>query len=184
MWDSFCFMPMSEPVKIIRAGLDDALDILELSRKTFIETYYDVSDKIQVLKFLDTHLTLQKIREDLQNPSILFYIARKGLQSMGVLKIIENAPAKGLENKKCLLLDKLYVLKEYHRKKIGSDLMDLVKQHAADNGFQVIWLQVWQKNLTAIKFYQVGGFVVYDTCLFEYYEEPEHDFLLKYELYN
>lgn len=175
---------MPEPVKIIRAGLDDALDILELSRKTFIETYFELSDQKQVLKFLDTHLTIQKVREDLQNPSILFYIARKGLQSVGFLKIIENKSAKGLEHKKCLLLDKLYVLKDYHGKKIGSELMEIAKNYAKDNSFQVIWLQVWQKNTAAIKFYQHAGFVVYDTCLFEYYEEPENDFLLKYDLYN
>jgi ribosomal protein S18 acetylase RimI-like enzyme len=175
---------MPDPIKIIRAGLDDALDILELSRKTFIETYFEVSDKKQVLKFIDTYLTIQKIKEDLQNPSILFYIARKGIQGVGILKIVENVTAKGIEDKKCLMLDKLFVLKDYHGNKIGTDLMDIAKQHAFDNHFQVIWLQVWQKNSSAIKFYQHGGFVVYDTCLFEYYEEPENDFLLKFDLYN
>jgi ribosomal protein S18 acetylase RimI-like enzyme len=175
---------MPDPVKIMRAGLVDALDILELSRKTFIETYYEVSDKKQVLKYIDTYLTLQKIKEDLQNPSILFYIARNGIQGVGILKLVEDKIGKGIEDKKCLMLDKLYVLKDYHGNKIGTDLMDIAKQYASDNHFQVIWLQVWQKNSAAIKFYQHAGFVVYDTCLFEYYEEPENDFLLKFDLYN
>ena len=175
---------MLEKVKIIRAGLDDAIGILELSRKTFIETYYDVSEKSTVLKYLDTHITLQKILHDLQNPSILFYIARKGIQNIGFLKLTENRIPTGIAGKKCLMLDKLYVLQEFHGKSIGTELMNIAKNYAHSEGFQVIWLQVWQKNSKAIQFYQNAGFVVYETALFDYYDEPEHDFLLRYDLYN
>jgi ribosomal protein S18 acetylase RimI-like enzyme len=181
---AFVLLPMPETVKIIRAGLDDAMGILELSRKTFIETYYEVSDKSTVLKYLDTHITLQKILLDLQNPSILFYIARKGIQNIGFLKLFEDKIPKGIAGKKCLMLDKLYVLQEFHGKSIGTELMQIAKNHAKGEGFQVIWLQVWQKNIRAIQFYQNAGFVVYETSLFDYYEEPEHDFLLRYDLYN
>lgn len=175
---------MPESIKIVRAGLEDALDILELSRKTFIETYFEVSDKSEVLKYLDTYITLHRIKEDLQNQSILFYIARKGLQSIGFLKLEENKVPKGIVDKKCLLLDKLYVLQEFHGKSIGKELMNIAKDYAKTNHFQVIWLQVWQKNAKAIQFYQHAGFVVYETCLFDYYESPEQDFLLRFDLYN
>ena len=111
---AFVLLPMPETVKIIRAGIDDAISILELSRKTFIETYYEVSDKSTVLKYLDTHITLQKILLDLQNPSILFFIAKKGIQNIGFLKLFENKNPKGIAGKKCLMLDKLYVLQEFH----------------------------------------------------------------------
>jgi GNAT superfamily N-acetyltransferase len=181
---AFVLLPMLEKVKIIRAGLDDAIGILELSRKTFIETYYDVSEKSTVLKYLDTHITLQKIIIDLQNPSILFYIARNGIQNIGFLKLTENRVPKGIAGKKCLMLDKLYVLQEFHGKSIGTELMNIAKNYAHSEGFQVIWLQVWQKNNKAILFYQNAGFVVYETALFDYYDEPEHDFLLRYDLYN
>lgn len=175
---------MPEPVKITKAGPEDAIDILELSRKTFIETYFEVSDKTQVLKYLDTHITLHKIKEDLQNQTILFYIARKGLHSIGFLKLEENKFPKGIADKKCLLLNKLYVLQEFHGKSVGKELMNLAKEYAKTNLFQVIWLQVWQKNEKAIQFYQHAGFVVYETCLFDYYESPEQDFLLRFDLYN
>jgi len=181
---AFVLLPMLEKVKIVRAGLDDAIGILELSRKTFIETYYDVSEKSTVLKYLDTHITLQKILNDLQHPSILFYIARKGIQNIGFLKLTENRIPKGIAGKKCLMLDKLYVLQEFHGKSIGTELMNIAKNYAHSEGFQVIWLQVWQKNNKAILFYQNAGFVVYETALFDYYDEPEHDFLLRYDLYN
>ncbi len=177
---------MTDTIQIIRAKPEDALDITELSRKTFIETYYEASNtnQIQVLKYIDAYLTLDVIKSELQDPQNLFYVAKKGIQSVGFLKLNGQHQPKGIPDKKCLRITKLYVLNEFHGLHIGKQFVDLSKDLAAKEQYQVLWLEVWQHNAKAIQFYQHAGFVVYETCMFDYFEEPEPDFLMRYDLYN
>ena len=177
---------MTDKIQLIKAKLEDALDITELSRKTFIETYYEATNtnQIQVLKYIDAYLNLGVIKSELQDPQNLFYIAKKGIQSVGFMKLDGRDIPKGITDKKCLRLSKLYVLNEFHGIRIGKQFVDLAKDYAKKEQYQVLWLEVWQHNAKAIQFYQHAGFVVYETCMFDYFEEPEPDFLMRYDLHN
>ena len=58
----------------------------------------------------------------------------------------------------------------------------MVKHLAKSEGFKAIWLQVWQKNNKAIRFYQKVGFVVYETATFILGDDVQQDFLMRYDL--
>jgi GNAT superfamily N-acetyltransferase len=85
--------------------------------------------------------------------------------------------------RKALELQRIYVAQEFQGFSFGSLLISDVKKFARAQGFNTIWLQVWQKNNRAIKFYQASGFVVYDTTLFKMGNEVQQDFLMRFDLY-
>lgn len=57
-------------------------------------------------------------------------------------------------------LDKLYVLAELQNRGIGSQLMDAALAQMDAQGIETIYLDVWEHNPGAIRFYQRYGFVV------------------------
>jgi ribosomal protein S18 acetylase RimI-like enzyme len=67
---------------------------------------------------------------------------------------------------------------------VGSELVKLAKDIAQKEHFQVLWLQVWQKNERAIRFYHKSGFVIYETTTFQLGKEMQADYLLRFDLFN
>lgn len=59
----------------------------------------------------------------------------------------------------CAFLDKFYLLKAYHRRGFGSQLMKRCMEEVANRGANSIELLVWDKNDGAIEFYKRSGFV-------------------------
>jgi ribosomal protein S18 acetylase RimI-like enzyme len=45
-----------------------------------------------------------------------------------------------------------------------------------------MWLGVWEKNLSALKFYQRQGFVVFGSHKFNLGDEEQNDYLMKKDL--
>ena len=53
---------------------------------------------------------------------------------------------------------------------------------AREKGFKIIWLGVWERNLSAQKFYERIGFVKVGDLQFTYGETIETNFVLKMKL--
>jgi diamine N-acetyltransferase len=158
--------------------------IAELARKTFIETYGDLSNPDNLHLYVESHFTEEKIASELANPAFRFYVAWINNIAVGFTKIRKDRQPKGLTGKRALEIERIYVLQEFQGFSIGKELMKLVKQIAKEEGDQVIWLQVWQQNEKAIQFYRKSGFVVYETHTFDFGKEIHQDFLLRFDLYN
>lgn len=158
--------------------------IAELARKTFIETYGDLSNPDNLQLYVESHFTEEKIAAELTNPAFRFYIAWINNIAVGFTKIRKDRQPKGITGKRSMEIERIYVLQEFQGFSIGKELMKLVKQIAKDEGDQVIWLQVWQQNEKAIQFYRKSGFVVYETHTFDFGKEIHQDFLLRFDLYT
>jgi ribosomal protein S18 acetylase RimI-like enzyme len=61
--------------------------------------------------------------------------------------------------------------------------MEKIKSLGKEENYPVIWLQVWQQNHKAIRFYQNAGFVVYETTGFRFGNDIQQDYLMRYDLY-
>lgn len=174
----------TDPIHISLAEAGHVLNITDLAKRTFIETYAELSNPENLQLYLDRHFTVEQIEAELSDPACRFYLAWKGNQLAGFVKIRKDRQPKGIENMKALEIQRIYVLQEFQGFSVGKELIRLVKDIAKSEQDQVIWLQVWQKNEKAIQFYRKAGFVVYETANFEFGNEIHQDFLLRFDLYN
>ncbi len=174
---------MNQPLVIEKAGPDDATLIVDVARKTFVETYSELGIRNNMGTYMEDYFTNEKIRAELSREDLHFYIARFNGQPIGFTKLRNDRLPKGITGKKCLEIERIYVLKDYQRHSGGKELMNVIKKMARDSLYQVIWLQIWQKNEKAVQFYRKSGFVVYETTVFNFYEEIHNDFLLRFDLY-
>lgn len=174
---------MSQTLVIEKAGAADATLIMDVARKTFVETYAELGIRNNMVKYMEEYFTEEKIGEELANEDLHFYIACFEGNPIGFTKLRNDRMPRGIKGLKCLEIERIYILKEYQGHSGGRELMNVIKQMARKSKYQVIWLQIWQKNTKAIQFYRKSGFVIYETTLFDFYGEIHNDYLLRYDLY-
>jgi GNAT superfamily N-acetyltransferase len=175
-------MPVSN-ISIRQASLSDTPIIVSLGRKTFVETYGDTNNKSAVAAYVDKMFNNDRIKQEINTYGERFFIAFVGDLPVGFTKLSENRIPRGLNGKKKIQVERIYVLKEYQGFKIGTELIEKVMQVAKDEGYKIVWLSVWQKNNKAIQFYQRAGFVIYETDIFQFGEDVHEDFLMKKEIW-
>ena len=174
---------MEKTVDINQVGPEHVEIVLDLARKTFRETYEDYNDPAELARYMDRALTQQVLEEELRADVSAWYIACLDGIPVGFFKIRWMKDPKNMVGRKPLELQRIYVLEQYQGFSIGKSLIGRAKDEARSRGYNTIWLQVWQKNSKAIKFYQSAGFVVYETETFLMGNELQQDFLMRYDLY-
>jgi ribosomal protein S18 acetylase RimI-like enzyme len=168
---------------IIRPALvGDAVLIAHLASKTFMETYGEMNTPENMEKYLETQFSVSKIIAELSNHNARFFLVYVDGIPAAFTKLRQDRKPKQLENEIVIEIQRIYVLKEFQGFSIGKTLIKMVKKLAKAEGFKAIWLQVWQKNNKAIRFYQKVGFVVYETATFILGDDVQQDFLMRYDL--
>jgi diamine N-acetyltransferase len=146
-------------ITIRRVTPDDAEALSALGRKTFYDTFADTCTGDDMSQFLEAYFSLQQVKEELANENDLYFFAVADNVPVGYLRLMEdysNFPL--MKQWKAMELKRIYVLYEYHGKGVAQALMDFAIGYAAGNGYQVLWLGVWEKNERAKNFYAKYGF--------------------------
>lgn len=176
-------LDMEKQLEIRRVGPADVDAVVQIARRTFRETYEAYVDPADIQQYMDHSLAVQVLEAELQANGSAWYMAFLDAVPVGFIKIRWDNQPFHVAGRKALELQRIYVLQEYQGFSIGSALIGEVKRYAQAEGFETVWLQVWQKNTKAIKFYQASGFVVYETTRFIMGSEVQQDFLMRYDLY-
>jgi len=146
-------------IEIRRAIPSDAIQIALLGRVTYTESHGDyIANKAHLLEFNNQHYSVSKIREELNDEDVLYWIVFSDELPIGFAKLSLNIehPIKS-EINSCKL-QRLYILNDFIGLKIGSELQDIILQKAMDLNFKDIWLTAYYKNKKGIRFYEKYGF--------------------------
>ena len=146
-------------INITRATINDAELISHLSKITFEDTFTGTCTDEDMQSFVENCFSPSATLHDLKDDDDLYFIAWHNNVAAGYMRLKENYddyPA--IKKYKALELKRIYVLKEYHSKKIGAALMAYALQLAAEKKYEVLWLGVWEHNYKAQSFYKKWGF--------------------------
>jgi ribosomal protein S18 acetylase RimI-like enzyme len=161
------------------ADIADARLLTELSITTFTETFAVDNAKENMDKYIAEELNEAKIQEEINDKNNLFFLAWYNGRLSGFAKLRSGKVPVGLEQNKPLEIERIYVLKEYHSKKIGAALMNMCLTYATTHGHDVIWLGVWGENHKAIRFYENYGFELFGSHTFTLGYDVQTDVLMK-----
>ncbi len=107
--------------------------------------------------YLQTNLTVAKLSAEINDPNSTFYFATSDQKIVGYLKINSgDAQTESILNNS-LEIERIYVLKEFQRLKIGQILFDKAIDIAKKKEKDLVWLGVWEHNTRAIQFYKKNG---------------------------
>lgn len=173
-----------ETVEISKIKKDEILQLQEIGKQTFYETFSDSNTEENMKSYLENGFSIDKITAELNDENTEFYFAKIGKKIIGYLKLNFGKSQTELKDDKALEIERIYVLKEFHGKKVGQILYDKAIEIAKQKKSDYVWLGVWEENPRAINFYKKNGFVEFDKHIFKLGDDEQTDIMMKLKLTN
>lgn len=171
-----------EAIYITRATIRNLEQLQKIGRVTFSETFSAGNTDENMTKYLEEGFSIEKLAAELSNEGSEFYFAVLGDQVIGYMKLNVGQSQTEIQDEKALEIERIYVLKEYHGKKVGQLLYEKAIQIAAQKGVDYAWLGVWEENPRAISFYKKNGFVEFDKHIFKLGDDEQTDIMMRIQL--
>jgi ribosomal protein S18 acetylase RimI-like enzyme len=154
----------------------------QIGRQTFEETFAESNSAENMAKYLEEAYSHEKLSAELNNANSFFYFAMMDHNVIGYLKLNKGGSQTELKDNDALEIERIYVIKEFHGKKVGQLLFDKAIAIAKEQHVAYVWLGVWEENKRAIQFYTKNGFVEFDQHVFVLGDEPQTDIMMKLQL--
>ncbi len=166
-------------IEIRKIGVADFEQLQMIARQTFLETFAESNTEENMQKYLEEGFTVDKLLPELKNLNSEFYFAIYDSEIIGYLKINLGQAQTELKDQKALEIERIYVLKEFHGKKVGQILYEKAIDIAKQMNASYVWLGVWEENPRAINFYKKNGFVEFDKHIFKLGDDDQIDIMMK-----
>jgi ribosomal protein S18 acetylase RimI-like enzyme len=173
---------MDLEIKIEQINQSHIEALQQIGRQTFAETFAESNSAENMAKYLDEAYSFKKLNDELNNPNSFFYFAIMDEKVIGYLKLNMGGSQTELKDNDALEIERIYVLKAFHGKKVGQLIFDKAIEIAKELHVAYVWLGVWEENKRALQFYTKNGFVEFDQHLFVLGDEAQTDIMMKLAL--
>jgi len=171
-----------ELMNIRKATISDAVQLQQIARQTFSDTFSAVNSTENMEKYLTERFSIETLKSELQCENSEFYFAEKDHEIAGYLKInVGNAQSEPQEPG-ALEIERIYVRKDFQGKKVGQLLYQQAVEVAEEKDARYVWLGVWEENHRAVAFYKKNGFVEFGKHIFKLGADEQIDLMMKLEL--
>ena len=169
-------------IEIRKVKLNEIDQLQKIGRQTFYETFSESNSEENMKSYLKEGFSNEKLIAELNDVNSEFYFATFDNEVIGYLKLNFGDSQTELKDNKSLEIERIYVSKEFHGKKIGQLLYDKAIQTAVIKGSEYVWLGVWEENKRALHFYKKNGFVEFDKHIFKLGNDEQTDLMMKLKL--
>jgi diamine N-acetyltransferase len=169
-------------VAIKQVKISDVDVLRQVAIKTYIDTFAPYNTQENMDAYLLEAYNPDRMKKELEENGSTAWIAWDDDQPAGFARMRNSDEVAQTLGKNAIELQRLYVLPEYKRKKIGSLLMDHIVNHAINGKFEWLWLGVWEKNFNAQSFYANWGFEKFGEHVFQMGDDPQIDWMLAVNL--
>ena len=173
---------MDLEIKIEQINQSHIEALQQIGRQTFAETFAESNTAANMAKYLEEAYSFEKLNEEINNPNSFFYFAIMDEKVIGYLKLNMGGSQTELKDNDALEIERIYVLKAFHGKKVGQLIFDKAIEIAKELHVAYVWLGVWEENKRALQFYTKNGFVEFDQHVFVLGDEAQTDIMMKLEL--
>jgi ribosomal protein S18 acetylase RimI-like enzyme len=169
-------------INIEKIDVSNLHELQIVGRQTFLETFSNGNTEEDMNKYLAEKFSIEQLSNELSNPNSEFYFAKIEKQVVGYLKLNFGQAQTEDNNQDGVEIERIYVLKQYHGRKVGQVLYNKALEIAKEKKADYVWLGVWDKNPRAIRFYEKNGFIEYDKHVFVLGIEKQTDIMMKLKL--
>lgn len=169
-------------MKIRKAIIQDIEKLQEIGKRTFAETFASENSEENMAEYLKNKFSTEQLKTELTDKNADFYFAELNGKTIGYLKINVGQSQTEIKDKNTLEIERIYVLKEFHGKKVGQILYEKAIELAKRKNVEYVWLGVWEQNPRAIRFYEKNGFVAFDKHIFKLGDDEQTDIMMMLKL--
>jgi len=175
---------MADNIIIRKVSLNDIDQLQKIGQETFYDTFSESNSEENMKSYLEEKFSYEKLTAEITDENSEFYFATLKDEVIGYLKVNFGESQTELKDNKALEIERIYVSKEFHGKKVGQLLYDKAIEIAKEKNAEYVWLGVWEENLRALNFYQKNGFVEFDKHIFVLGDDEQTDLMMKLKLDN
>ncbi|HEY4336782.1 MAG TPA: GNAT family N-acetyltransferase [Puia sp.] len=171
-----------ESILIRAAAPAEAELVADLARRTFIESFaqYNTAENMRI--FLEEQNPKEKQMAEVGAPGRHFLLAWQGDEPVGYVSLRLCEPPAVLKEEKAIEIVQLYSDIRTIGKGVGPALMQAALDLAAQQGYDWVWLGVWEHNHRAQAFYRKWGFEKFGEHVFLVGLDAQTDHWMKKKL--
>lgn len=169
---------------ILTATPIDARLLAELGKTTFLESHSHSAPKTDITNYVAHKFSEAEFERDITKEKNIYHILYHHEKPIGYSKMVFNVSHKNVPLKNTAKLERLYVLEEYQKLKLGLELFKFCVAESKKEKQAGLWLYTWIENHKAIKFYKKAGFIIvghYDFKISDSHYNPNHQMFLEYK---
>lgn len=174
---------MTDKISVKRGTPGDYLLLAGMAKETFLDAHRKSAPEKDIDFYTGSKYSHEAMLAELNDPENIYHILYYDQRPAGFTKIVFNSPHPEIAEQNITKLERIYVLKEFYRQKIGSRLFDFNHTLSKNNRQAGMWLYVWIENERAFQFYLKQGFRIaghYDFPISANHTNPNHLMYLKY----
>ena len=150
----------------IRLLIDDDIPAFaKMAGTLFHQAYTGMMPEEDLILYVATSFTEEKMQAEWEDVENTFFLVTFNGEPAGYAKLSTQRRPERPEPGKYIELDRLYLDETFHGKRIGKLLMERCLIFCREQGCSALWLNVWEKNTNAIKFYERWGFEHVDVTI-------------------
>jgi GNAT superfamily N-acetyltransferase len=165
-------------IAIRRATTSNAEILSELGKKTFIETFSKDNRPEDIEQYVAETFSAEKQAREIEDPTRWIAIAWSTDVAVGFFHLAKSQPDPSITGTNPIELLRLYVDSRWHGKGVAAALMDECIEIARKEGFQTLWLGVWEKNFRAQAFYKKFNFATVGSHIFKLGRDHQNDLIM------
>lgn len=171
---------MTETISVREATGRDLDTLVDLSRRTFSDTFAASNTPEDLQEYLDTTLSRPRLAAEMISNHSLFLLAFVGSRDMpaGYGKCSVGSPAPAEPSASSLEIERLYVDRPTIGQGVGAALMRAMLKVAEERCVRSVWLGVWEHNRSAMQFYERWGFDVVGEKMFMLGSDVQRDLVM------
>lgn len=162
----------------IRVVKNEEIETLSnISKLTFSETFAFANSEDDLQTYLDTNLSVNELKKELDNEYSYFYFIEEDKEILGFLKLNTNTAQSEKMEESWLELERIYLTKSAQGRGLGKKLLEFTIEQAIKLNKEAVWLGVWEENYSAIRFYEKRGFKPFGEHIFTLGQDQQKDIL-------
>jgi ribosomal protein S18 acetylase RimI-like enzyme len=156
--------------------------LMDLCCRTFEDAFGADNDPADMAAYVTAAFSRSQILTEVLTPESIFLLAYdealNSRQPLGYARLLGGSPDATVTGPQPLELCRLYLESWAIGRGYGRLLMQACLERAATEGYQTLWLGVWEHNARARKFYDRWGFQRVGSHGFQLGQDLQTDFIL------
>jgi ribosomal protein S18 acetylase RimI-like enzyme len=156
----------------------------ELCVSTFYDAFGNQNSPENINAYVDNAYARDVLLKELCDQDSEHYFLCHDGTPIGFIKLNLAPNQTELRDADSIELQRIYVIKAYQNKGLGTMLLNKCKQRTRELGLGYLWLAVWEYNVDAIRFYERHGFEKFGKHPFIMGDDIQTDVLMKLRITN
>ena len=147
-------------ITLRRITLQDVPALSLIAKKTFYDTFTGTCTEDDMDHFLEKYYNENTLTKEVADSAMEYFFAEIEEEIVGYILFSDGKEDFAeIHGSNALELKRFYVVEAFHGKGIAQQMMQFFLEHAISQGYDNVFLGVWEYNMRAQKFYGRYGFV-------------------------